>query len=371
MQEMPWPDSFERNVHCILGLPFDAVDMSAAVRRIRDAVARREPCFLSTPNVNWLVASQTDEALRNSVIHSDLCIADGMPLVWIAWLLGIPIRDRVTGSGLFETLRRDRVSRLSVFFFGGPEGVAEVACRRLNSDTDGGLSCAGFEFPGYGSIEDMSSDECMARINSSGADFLVVSLGAKRGQAWIEQNLKRLSIPVISHLGAVVDFVAGRMSRAPAWMQRVGLEWAWRIKEDPGLWRRYWSDGLVFLRLLLTRVVPLACYLRWHWPSHNEMEAAAIDVANEGEDIVIRLRGAWVRQNLAPLRGCFSKVVQTKKNVKLEMGGVSYIDSAFVGLAMQLQGYQHQQGGRFLMVSLKKPVHRTIKYCCAEFLHST
>jgi len=81
--------------------------------------------------------------------------------------------------------------------------------------------------------------------------------GRQKGQAWIEHNRTHITVPIISHLGAVINFVAGKLSRAPVWVQRTGLEWLWRIKEEPSLWRRYASDGLVLLKLLITRVVPM------------------------------------------------------------------------------------------------------------------
>ena len=292
------PPDFSREVHCILGLPFDAVNLAEAEQRIRAAATNRTPCFLSTPNLNFLIACRTDKPFRSSVINSDLSIADGMPLIWIARLLGIPIRERVAGSDLFETLRAQSSSRLSVYFFGGMEGVAETACRRLNAEKLG-LTCVGYEYPGFASVLEMSSDENIAKINASGADFLVVSLGAKKGQTWIEHSRARITVPVISHLGAVVNFIAGNIDRAPIWMQRTGLEWLWRIKEEPGLWRRYASEGLVLLELLVTRVVPYAWFMVWHNPTSRELDSAAIKLNEDGDgdEIIISLHGAWVQTN--------------------------------------------------------------------------
>jgi len=87
----PKQPSFDRPVHCMLGLPFDAVNLSEAVARVRHAVLTREPLFISTPNLNFLIASQKDPAFRDSVIHSDLSLADGMPILWLAKLLNVPI----------------------------------------------------------------------------------------------------------------------------------------------------------------------------------------------------------------------------------------------------------------------------------------
>jgi N-acetylglucosaminyldiphosphoundecaprenol N-acetyl-beta-D-mannosaminyltransferase len=358
---------FARETHCILGLPFDAIGLADAVRQVQDAAARRQRCFLSTPNLNWLVACQTDPALRNSVIDSDLSIVDGMPLVWVAWWLGIPIHERVAGSAVFEFLRSSEIRRVTVYFFGGPEGIAETACKRLNESACG-LVCVGYHCPGFGSIEDMSSEKIIADINASGAEFVVVALGAKKGQAWIEHNRTRLSAPIISHLGAVVNFVAGTVSRAPGWMQRSGLEWLWRIKEETSLWRRYASDGLVFLGLLLTRVIPNMWLLLIHKLSPRASDASGVEVHEENGLIVIRLLGVWAGTNLGPIRECFERAARSGQNIRLDMAGVSYVDSGFLGLLLLLHGACRQTGQRLELGQTSKVVKRILRYSCAEYL---
>lgn len=360
------PD-FNRDVHCLLGLPFDAIELPSALQRIRTSASTRTPCFLSTPNLNFLVASLSDTEFRNSVINSDLSIADGMPLVWMARMLAIPIRERIAGSTLFDMLRNDSVSRLSVFFFGGPDGVAEMACRKLNLE-DKGLTCVGSESPGFGSIDEMSNENIIQRINASKADFLVVSLGARKGQEWIERNRRRISVPVISHLGAVVNFVAGTVKRAPVWMQNIGLEWVWRIKEDPKLWRRYFWDGFTLLKLLLRSVFPYACYLLCHKPDARQLAAANIETKEDAVSLIIRPHGAWSQKNIVSLRLCFSNAVLTEKDVMLDMSEVTYIDSAFIGLVMLLYGYQIKSNRRLQLGNLSNSVRRIIRYCGAEFL---
>jgi N-acetylglucosaminyldiphosphoundecaprenol N-acetyl-beta-D-mannosaminyltransferase len=360
------PD-FSRNVHCVLGLPIDAVDLAAAERRIRAAVASRSPCFLSTPNVNFLIACRSDDALRDSIINSDLSVADGMPLVWLARLMGIPLRERVAGSSLFDALRYGPGERLSVYFLGGPDGVAREAWRRLRFEAKG-LTCVGYESPGFGSVEEMSSEEIIQRINASKADVLVISLGARKGQAWIERNRSRLNVPVISHLGVVLHFAAGRVKRAPVWMQKIGLEWLWRIKEEPHLWRRYFEDGLALFILVVTRALPYAWYLRRHKANANDLAAAMVVTREEGQSYVVLLGGAWTHSNIARLRRCFHHAVLLGKDVRLEMGGVTHVDSAFVGLVMLLQAYQRQQGKQLLIRFLPTTVRRVMEYCCAEFL---
>src|SRR5262245_29076667 len=118
------PDDFSREVYCILGMPIDAIGMHAVLRRCEAAAGGRTPFLISTANLNFLVKSQFDSDFRESLILSDLCTADGMPIVWIAWLAGIPIKNRIAGSDIFDALKAEHsiAHPLKVFLFGGPEG---------------------------------------------------------------------------------------------------------------------------------------------------------------------------------------------------------------------------------------------------------
>jgi len=343
------------------------VDIADAVHQVQSAALHRTPCFITTPNLNFLIACRTDTQFRNSVINSDLSLVDGMPLVWMARLLGIPVRGRVAGSDMFEQLRTGSPNRLSVYLFGGIDGVAEKACRRLNEEKLG-IECVGFESPGFSSIQEISSEKSIGKINASGADFLVVSLGARKGQAWIENNRARITVPVISHLGAVINFVAGKVDRAPVMIRRFGLEWLWRIKEEPGLWLRYASDGYKLVGLLFTRVFPYAWFMFWHKPRVQEVNSAAIEIFCDGDKILIQLHGAWVQENLMPLRKIFSSIEHRGKDVRVELKHVTYVDSAFIGLILLLYGDRKRLGNELSVCNLNKKVRQIFRYMCVEYL---
>ena len=359
------PD-FDRDVHCLLGLPIDALGIDAVVRKLRDAVRDRSRCFLSTPNLNFAIAAQSDAAFRDSVLHSDLSVADGMPLVWVAQLLGIPLRERVAGATLFERLRAGAEAPVNVYFFGGPDGVAARACEHLNA-MPSALRCVGFDAPGFVPVEAMSGEAQLARIDASGADFVVVALGARKGQAWIERNRGRLQAPLISHLGAVVNFVAGTVARAPRWVQRVGLEWLWRIKEEPGLWRRYAKDGVAFVHLLVTRVVPHAIHARRAVPSPAQLAAAQLEMAADGQGIELRLRGAWSHANLAPLRAALAQAAQGRAAVRIDLGDVTHLDAAGVALLSLLWAHCARAGVPCRIDPVAPAARRVFRYCCAEY----
>ncbi len=234
----------------LLGVGFDTDTLAQTVGRIREAAQTRRPLFLSTANVNFVVAAARDPAFRRSLEESDLCVPDGSPIVWFAKLLGLPLRERVAGADVFEALRLSAGSPIGVYFFGGPEGAAARAATVLNEEKRG-VRCVGHVNPGFGDVESMSSEEMLAGINAARPDFVVVALGAVKGQAWIMRNRALLSAPVVSHLGAVVNFVAGDVKRAPRWVQRLGLEWLWRIRSEPALFTRYASDGVRLAALII------------------------------------------------------------------------------------------------------------------------
>lgn len=239
----------------VLGLPFDAVTTEQACERIVEAIDERQRCFISTANLNFVINAQKDTDFARSIKLSDLNLADGIPLIWAARFLNIPLPERVAGSTVFERLaeKASPEKPIRIFFFGGNEGVAEKACHNLNQQGSG-LFCCGYYYPGIGSVESMSNENIIQQINAAKPDFLVVSLGAKKGQSWILHNLSQLDVPVVSHLGAVVNFVAGTVKRAPTFWQKAGLEWLWRIIEEPYLWRRYFNDGIAAIKLAVDLV---------------------------------------------------------------------------------------------------------------------
>lgn len=344
-------------VICLFGLPFDVVTMDETVHRVRQAARTRQRLFLSTPNLNFLIGCVHNAAFRQSVIDSDMSVADGMPLVWMARLLGVPLPERVTGSGLFERLRTDPLlpgeTPIKVYFFGGPPGVAQTAGQNLNA-RDGGLICVGHETPGFGSVEDMSTPDVLARINASEADFLIVALGAVKGQAWIQHNRTRLRVPVISHLGAVVNFAAGTVNRAPAWMQKTGLEWLWRIKEEPTLWRRYWSDGRALLSLVFGQLLPHALWLR----RHSSQRPAGATLTSESGFSRLGIQGLIPDPVPAALLSTLRQAAALDQPLLLDLTQATGFGPAFAGELLRLEKALRLGGQGLRIAPLSSPMQR-------------
>jgi N-acetylglucosaminyldiphosphoundecaprenol N-acetyl-beta-D-mannosaminyltransferase len=366
-------DDLSRDVYCVLGMPIDVGGMPSVLSAIEAAAASRVPFFISTPNLNFLINTQSDPDFRESLLQSDLCPADGMPIVWIARLFGVPVKNRIAGSDIFDALKASHnfASPLKVFLFGGPEGVAAAACRALNIRPSG-LHCVGSHYPGFGSVEDMSRDDIINKINSSHADFLVVSLGAKNGQSWLRHNQHRLIVPVRAHLGAVINFQAGTIRRAPPVLRRLGVEWLWRIKEEPHLWRRYWNDGMALLHLLFTNVLPLVVWTR----------LPQLECADHGQDLVITqvggnelitvsLSGPATARYVDKIIPAFRDAIATKKPLVIDFSDTCAIDARFLGLLLMIRKRLNRNNGGPTLIGLSPKLERIFRLNGLGFLLSS
>ena len=362
-------DDLLREVYGVLGIPIDATDMAAVLQKTNSAAASGSIFFISTVNLNYLVTSQVDADFRESLLLSDLCSADGMPVVWVARLLGVPVKARVAGSDMFDELRSmQRSAPLKVFLFGSGQGVAAAACGKINAE-HGGLVCVGSYYPGFGSIDDMSTDAIITLINSSKADFLVVALGSKKGQAWLLKNYGRLKIPVRAHLGATAGFQAGTVKRAPRWMQKLGIEWFWRILEEPQLWRRYCNDGLVLAQLLLTRVLPLMALRAWHtFRRRRERDVFFIESTEDQESVVLRPKGLADAKHINAAVSSFRAAMTVNKHIVINFAGTRLIDTRFLGLLLMLHKQLSGRGFRLTFTAVPPHIRRLFRLNGFEFL---
>jgi N-acetylglucosaminyldiphosphoundecaprenol N-acetyl-beta-D-mannosaminyltransferase len=359
-----------RDVYCLLGIPVDATDMQSVLRRIEAAAEKLEPFLLSTPNINFLILSQTDQQFRESLILSDLCPADGTAIVWVARLSGVPIKERIAGSDLIDALRsnKSRQKSVKVFLFGGAEGVAKAACQVLNGQP-GGLTCVGSLYPGFGSVDEMNTPEVMQAINASGAEFFVASLGAKKGQEWLLRNHHALRIPVRAHLGAALNFQAGTVSRAPPILRKIGFEWLWRIKEEPQLWRRYWNDGRELLRLVASRCLALAIWARFLSLKYNNQELI-ITISENLDDITINLRGPATARYVQRIVAAFKDATTTNKHVIVNLSDTCLIDARVLGLLIMLRKRLQRRGARPLFQGVSPRLETIFRLSGASYLLS-
>jgi len=220
------------SVPCVslLGVKVHSLDMDRALDIVRGYARGGEPHIVVTADASMIVAARDDEDLRSIVNSADLVTPDGSGILLGSKWLGRPLLDRVSGVDLSRQLcRMAAEDGFSVFLLGAAPGVAEEAARNLEGEF-AGLKIAGTH---HGYFSEAESAEIAAMVKQSGAGALLVALGIPRQEKWIRDHLGELGVGVAIGVGGTLDVFSGRVKRAPAWMQRHGLEWLYRLARNP------------------------------------------------------------------------------------------------------------------------------------------
>lgn len=219
----------------ILGVRVDALTYADFLDAIGDFIAEGGPHQIATVNPEFVMEARRNRAFREVLEQADLCIADGVGLLWAARRQGRPLPERVTGSdGVPLIAERAACCGWRLYLLGAAPGVADRAARVL-ADRYPGLQVVGTY---AGSPSDEDAPEIVARIRRSAPDILLVAYGAPRQDLWIARHRDAVGVPVMMGVGGALDHIAGVRRRAPRWVQRLNLEWLFRLITQPWRWRR-------------------------------------------------------------------------------------------------------------------------------------
>ncbi len=214
----------------ILGVGVDRVDAAEALARVQALIRAGRPAQVVTANAELVMHARRDPELAEVVRQAALVVPDGIGLIWAAGLLGDPLPERVPGIELAERLVAESGSAgYSVYFLGAAPGVAEEAAARLRARYPD-LQLAGVR---HGYFRPEEEPAVLEAIASARPGLLLVGLGMPRQEKWIARHLAQLGVPVAVGVGGSFDVWSGRVRRAPRWMQRLGLEWAYRLARQP------------------------------------------------------------------------------------------------------------------------------------------
>lgn len=229
----------------ICNIPVDVLTMQQTLDHIEDAIIRRKQIHHVVINAAKVVHAQKDMELRNAIVNCDIINADGQSIVWASRFLGTGLPERVAGIDLMEALvARARKKHYKIFLLGAREEVVKKV-----ADTYGPLIVAGYR-NGYFSKDEEA--EVAAQIAVSGADMLFVAISSPKKELFLDEYKEVINIPFIMGVGGSFDVVAGLTKRAPRWMQRIGMEWFYRLAQEPGrMWKRYLFGNSAFIYLVL------------------------------------------------------------------------------------------------------------------------
>jgi N-acetylglucosaminyldiphosphoundecaprenol N-acetyl-beta-D-mannosaminyltransferase len=231
-----------------LNVRVDKISLDDTLEHCEQFIRTRVPHQLVVVNVAKLVKAKSDDELRKIINEADLVGADGVPLVWISKLFGDPLPGRVNGTDLMEKLvERAAAKGHSIYFLGAkPEVVEEVV--RIYRRKYPSLKVAGYR-DGYFSPDEEA--DVVEDIRRSCADIIFLAFSSPKKEIFVRKYLYRMNVSVVHGVGGSFDVVAGVTKRAPVWMQTSGLEWFYRLGQEPGrMWKRYLLTNATFALIL-------------------------------------------------------------------------------------------------------------------------
>ena len=236
-------------------LPIDVVDFEGAVDAIDRLISARNGGTVFTPNVDHVVMAEHDERFRTAYAAAALSLVDGTPVLWASRLLRTPLPAKISGSDLVMPLMRRAAERgHRVYFLGGAEGVATLAKSKLEAALPG-IRIVGTDASRIDVKQPLETDEVAQRIRRAEPDLVLVALGAPKQELWSFTRTELLKPAVLIGVGASLDFVAGIQKRAPTWMSKAGLEWLYRLAQEPRqLAARYLLRDPEFCLILLKQL---------------------------------------------------------------------------------------------------------------------
>lgn len=229
----------------------DRLTLQEALDAIERLVEAGAGGSVFTPNVDHLVLAEDDPEFRRAYAEASVVLVDGTPVLWATRLLRDPLPEKVSGADLVEPLLRRAAARgWRTYLLGGQPGAAREAMERLAA-TGPVPPVVGIDDGRVALEETPEQQAVVARVTAARPQLLLVATGAPKQERWILRHRAALGPAVAAGIGAGLDFLAGRKRRAPAWMSRAGLEWAYRLSQEPGrLWRRYLLNDPRFLAIL-------------------------------------------------------------------------------------------------------------------------
>jgi N-acetylglucosaminyldiphosphoundecaprenol N-acetyl-beta-D-mannosaminyltransferase len=225
----------------VLGIPLALTDYERTMDWMDATIASKRRGYVCVAAVHTVMVCQEDAELRQAVVNSDLTVPDGQPLVWAMNALGHDLSSRVYGPELMARYcERSALTGARVFLYGGRNQGALVQLALNLRRRFPGVKIVGGYAPPYHDLTPEDEAAIVDEINQSKADVVWVGIGVPKQEKWMAQFRDRLEAPVLVGVGAAFDFHAGLVPQAPDWMQRIGLEWVYRLAHEPRrLWKRY------------------------------------------------------------------------------------------------------------------------------------
>ena len=338
----------------VLGVPFHNVTMDETIAFVDEKIRDRGFHQIATANVDFLIHAMRDKEMQEILCSCDLVIPDGMPILWGARLLGAALKERVCGVDLVPRLAELSAREgHSMFILGASEQNSFRAAENLKQRYPG-LRIAGRHSPPVMPLDRMNHEDILRRIDRANPDILLVAMGNPKQEKWLAMHRHRLSVPVCIGVGGSIDFVAGAVKRAPRWMQSSGLEWVYRMQQEPRrLAQRYIGDACGFARYMPQQLIAMAMQ-----PRHKTKSGIFADQA--GNTSVISIYGDLTGAMLHEFDTMTKDAVECGMNLVLNLSQTHYIGPDALGSLISTASEIRNARGQLWLAEMKPHLQRVI-----------
>ncbi|MDQ8193793.1 WecB/TagA/CpsF family glycosyltransferase [Coraliomargarita sp. SDUM461004] len=327
--------SSERQVAFLLGLPFHMITMDETIEDAVAAIAARNPSYYITANVDFIAQAHESEPLKDILFHADRVVCDGMPLVWLSRYFHPVLPERVAGSDMVFRLFSEANERAWKVFFLGSDATTLSQTKSILAQQYPKMEVVGTFSPPFGPVDSWPNEAILADIKGSQPDLLLVAVGCPKQEYWISKYYKEAAVPLSIGIGASLDFICGTQVRAPVWIQKIGMEWCWRMLSDPKrLVKRYAKDlyYLVVLANLQRRITSQATSEKDQSAAADRESAqdagtATVDIRNQDVQWI-----SWSGEAERSVLETLERPADTTKPVFINLSAVSFMDSSAIGL---------------------------------------
>lgn len=352
----------------ILGVPVDNLTMPETLdeleRFIEIGRATGRSHQIATVNADFITNALDDPEVLALLQKTDLNMPDGMPIVWGARLLGAPIRERVAGvDAILHLSERAAQKGYSIYFLGAAPGVAVQAAETIRQ-TYPGVKIAGVSSPMIPA--NAETDPCiLEEIKAARPDILLVALGNPKQEKWIGAYGGQLHVPLMIGVGGTLDLISGHKIRAPKWMRGSGLEWTFRLAQEPKrLWRRYQRNIFVFGPQ----------FIRQWWKMRARPRLASSSGVEEvifvNNAAVASLCGSLSIDNILDFEQSTRKILAKTSNILLDCSQADLLDSSAFGALLRLARQARCLGGDLMLAGVSEEMAYTLRVLRLEnFFH--
>lgn len=330
----------ERQVAFLLGLPFHVITMDETIDDAVEAVQAKVPTYYITANVDFIAQAHDNEPLKDILFHADRVVCDGMPLVWLSRYFHPVLPERVAGSDMVFRLFEQADQHSWKAYFLGSDDATLTQTKSILAERYPKMDVVGTFSPPFGTVESWPNEAILADVKASKPDLLLVAVGCPKQEYWISKFYKEAGVPLSIGIGASLDFICGTQVRAPKWIQKIGMEWSWRMLSDPKRLVKRYAKDLYYLVVLANRQRKLTGQGSKVVAKDATENVAATSEAKESSPgvtspAVSESDVQWIRWSGEAERSVLEKLerpADSAQPVFLDLSGVTFMDSSAIGL---------------------------------------